>query len=215
MTINKLVLGGVAAVLVAAFWIAAVLYQREQPAPAAVTPEPAADVQLVRPYSPTLGPATAAVTVVEFFDPECEACRAMYPIVKQVLSEFDGRVRLVIRYMPLHGNSVYAATLLEGARAQNRYWEFLEVVMFRQPEWASHHAPRPELLMTYVAEAGVDAGLLRAAAEQPEIQERIRQDQADGMALGANRTPTFFINGKPLLELGYPQLRAAMEAELR
>lgn len=215
MKINKLVLGGVAAVLVAAFWLGAVLYQRDQPAPVAVTPEPSADVQLVRPYSPTLGPANAAVTVVEFFDPECEACRAMYPIVKQVLSEFDGRVRLVIRYMPLHGNSVYAATLLEGARAQNRYWEFLEVVMFRQPEWASHHAPRPDLLMTYVSQAGVDAGLLRAAAEQPETQERIRQDQADGMALGANQTPTFFINGKPLMELGYPQLRAAIEAELR
>ena len=134
----------------------------------------------------------------------------MYPIVKQVMAEFEGKVRLVIRYMPLHPNSGYAASLLEAARAQNKYWEFLEIVMVRQPEWASHAAPRPELLLTYAPQVGLDVDQLRAAASDPQVRMRIMQDERDGRTFGATRTPTFFINGRPLMRLGYDELRAAI-----
>jgi protein-disulfide isomerase len=214
MKISKTLLVGIAAVLVAAFIVSANWYRGRE---ASATDEvvSANAERLVRPYSVSLGPAGAPVTLVEFFDPECEGCRAMYPIVKQVMAEFDGQVRLVVRYMPLHGNSVYAATLLEAARAQNRYWEYLDIVMARQPEWGSHHAPRPDLLLTYATAAGLDPEQLRIATTNPEIRTRIDQDQADGMALGANRTPTFFVNGQMLPQLGYGPLRAAVQAALR
>ena len=218
MKINKLLLGGIAAVLVVLFLVGANWYRGRQTTIAEDVANDAAETGsalLVRPYSPTQGPSMARVTLVEFFDPECESCRAMYPIVKQVMAEFDGRVKLVIRYMPLHQNSTYAASLLEAARAQNKYWEFLEIVMFRQPEWASHQAPRPELLITYAPQVGLDPEQLRMAATDPEILARIKQDQSDGEALGADKTPTFFVNGKPLLELGYPPLRAAIQAALQ
>jgi protein-disulfide isomerase len=213
MTFSKPLLAGIVASLVVVFVVGANWY-RGREAEEAGKVATSNSALLERPYSPSLGPATAPVTIVEFFDPECESCRAMYPIVKQVMSEFDGRVRLVIRYMPLHQNSAYAATLLEASRAQNKYWEFLEVVMFRQPEWASHSAPRPELLLTYAPLVNLDAEQLRVAMTDPQIRSRIQQDQSDGVSLGANRTPTFFINGKPLMQLGYAPLRAAVQAEL-
>lgn len=213
MKIGKPLLAAIAVVLVVAFVAGARWYRAREAATSGQAVQTGA-AQLLRPYSPTQGPANAPVTVVEFFDPECEACRAMYPIVKQIQSEFGDRVRLVIRYMPLHQNSAYAATLLEAARAQNRYWEFLELVLARQPEWASHQAPRPDLLIAYAPQVGLDADALRVAATDPEIRSRIEQDQRDGMALGANRTPTFFINGKMLPQLGYAQLRAAIQTEL-
>lgn len=214
MKINKLLLVAVAAGLVVLFLAGARWYRGQNTTTAAPVVQ-AEGALLVRPHSPTQGPVEAPVTIVEFFDPECEACRAMYPIVKQVMQEFDGRVRLVIRYLPLHQNSGYAAALLEGARRQNKYWEFLEVVMLRQPEWASHTAPRPELLMSYATQVGLDAEQLRIAATDPELRARIEQDQSDGVAFGANRTPTFFINGKPLLQLGYEPLRAAIQIALQ
>lgn len=213
MKISKQVLAGVVVVLIAAFVLGSTWYRGRQ----AATAERAVaegGAELIRPYSVTQGPASAPVTMVEFFDPECESCRAMYPIVKQVMAEFDGQVRLVIRYMPLHQNSAYAASLLEAARAQNRYWEYLDIVMARQPEWASHTAPRPDLLMAYAPSAGLNIEQLRIATTDPEITSRIRQDEADGRALGVNGTPTFFINGKMLPQLGYALLRAAIEAEL-
>lgn len=214
MKINKLTLGGIAALLIVLFAAGAYRYRAQQTATAEEAAQAGSEL-LVRPYSPTQGPAGAPVTVVEFFDPECESCRAMYPFVKQVMTEFDGRVQLVIRYMPLHQNSAYAATLLEASRVQGKYWEFLEMMMYRQPEWASHHAPRPELLITYAPLVGLDAEKLRVAATDPQIRTRIEQDRNDGMALGANRTPTFFVNGKPLMQLGYAPLRDAIQAELR
>ncbi len=222
MKINKWTLGVVAAALVIAFAVAASLYRPAEPAPEATpasatagTPATSLDALLLRSHSPSQGPEQAAVTIVEFFDPECEACRAMYPIVKQVMAEFDGKVRLVIRYMPLHPNSGYAASLLEAARAQNKYWEFLEIVMLRQPEWASHAAPRPELLLSYAPQAGLDVDQLTTAASDPQVRMRISQDERDGRALGANRTPTFFINGRALARLGYEELRAAVTAALQ
>jgi protein-disulfide isomerase len=204
---NKATLGMIAAAVIVGFGAAAVYYRPDGPAPA--------NEALIRAHSPRLGPEGARVTIVEFFDPECEACRAMYPIVKQVMKEFDGTTRLVIRYMPLHGNSVYAASLLEAARAQNKYWEYLEVMMARQPEWASHDAPRPELLIEYAKSLGLDIAKLGADAKSEPVHALIRQDQADGRSVGALRTPTFFINGVLLQRLGAAELREAIQGQLK
>ena len=218
MKINKLTLAVVAVALLGLFGLAANLYQ---PADAIPAPDPAAPAStlrstfLVRPHSPALGPQDAPVTVVEFLDPECESCRVMYPMVKQLMTEFDGRARLVVRYMPLHGNAVYASSLLEAAREQDKYWEFLEIMMARQPEWASHAAPRPELLLTYAPMVGLDVERLKADAENPQIRIRILQDQTDGQSLGVTGTPTFFINGGELMRLSYGDLRNAILAQLQ
>lgn len=169
---------------------------------------------LVRPHSPRLGPDTASVTIVEFFDPECESCRAFYPAAKQVLKEFDGKVQLVLRYMTFHKNSGYAVGILEGARRQGKYWEALELLFARQPEWASHHAPKPELLVVYMKELGLDIEQLKASAEDSEVKSRILQDKDDGMLLGVRGTPTFFVNGKLLPRLGYQELRSAIQEAL-
>jgi protein-disulfide isomerase len=213
MTISKPLLAVVIGAVVAIFLGGARWYRASEVDSASTTVGADAE-RLVRPHSISVGPADAPVTIVEFFDPECESCRAMYPIVKQVLTDVGNRARLVIRYMPLHQNSVQAATLLEAAREQNRYGEYLDIVMARQPEWGDHAAPRPDLLLTYAPTAGLDTERLRVAATNPDIRARIEQDEADGRALGVSGTPTFFVNGRVLPQLGYGPLRAAVEAAL-
>jgi protein-disulfide isomerase len=214
MKIDKYVMGGAAVALVAAFVIAANWYRSEETTQAEQTASQASD-RLVRPHSPTLGPATAPVTLVEFLDPECEACGAMHPIVKQLMREFDGRLRLVVRYMPFHQNSAYAASLLEGAREQGKYWELMDVFFARQPEWAGHNAPRPDLLAVYARNLALDIPRMGATGTSAETERRIRQDADDGAALGVTRTPTFFVNGKPLLQIGYDPLKAAIAGALK
>jgi protein-disulfide isomerase len=135
-------------------------------------------------------------------------------LVRPHSEEFDGRIRLVVRYMPLHYNSAYAAGLLEGARSQDKYWELMDVFFTRQPEWASHETPRPELLAAYAAQLGIDVERLASAAADAEVERRIRQDTNDGQALGVDRTPTFFVNGRPLARIGYEPLRSAIVAAL-
>lgn len=213
MTFSKPLLAGVAAVLVAGFILAANWYRSAESARATDTAA-AGRERLIKAHSPTTGPADAPVTIVEFLDPECETCRAMHPIVKRVMSDFPGRVRLVIRYMPLHRNSAYAAVVLEASKAQDRYWELLDLMFERQPLWASHDRPRPELLMEYVAELGMDAERLRAATTNPDLRARVQEDRDDGVALGVTGTPTFFVNGTPVAQLGYGPLRAAVQGAL-
>ena len=170
--------------------------------------------KLIRDHSPSLGPEDARVVLVEFLDPECEACRAMHPIVKRLLSEYSDTVRLVIRYMPLHGNSVYAANVLEIARNNNKYWEALDVFFEKQPEWGSHHKPRPELLKKYMAEMSIDLSPMESVMMNEVILRRIEQDRSDGLSLGVRGTPSFFVNGKKLRKMGYEPLKKAIDEAL-
>src|SRR5215207_3746893 len=94
---------------------------------------------LVRDDSASMGPADAKVTIVEFFDPECESCSAFNPTVKKIMKDYDGKVRLVVRYMPLHPNSMLAATFTEAAGEQGKYWQAHDLLFAKQSEWGERH----------------------------------------------------------------------------
>jgi protein-disulfide isomerase len=163
---------------------------------------------LLRTDAARLGSPLAPVTVVEFFDPECETCRRFHPMTKMLLQEFDGKVQMLFRYAPFHANSKFAIQILEAARQQNRYWEVLDVLYQHQPQWGDHHNPRPELIWTFLTEVGgLDMARLKVDMNEPGIQKMIEQDLSDGRQLGVERTPQFFVNGEPLLNFGYEQLR--------
>lgn len=157
-------------------------------------------------HAPTLGPSDAPITLVEFLDPECEACAAMYPIVKKVIADYPGKIRLVVRYMPFHQNSGLAANVLEGAREQGKYWEALALLFEQQHEWASHHDPKPELMFKLIKPLGLDTTKIETDARNGRFNNIIEKDYQDGQKLGVNRTPTFFVNGEELQEMGYEPL---------
>ena len=170
---------------------------------------------MIRPYSPILGPAEAPVTIVEFFDPACEACRAFHPIVKDIMAEHGEAVRVVIRYTPFHGAaSEEAIRVLEAARMQDVYVPVLEAVLREQPRWASHGAPAPGLILQIAATAGLDAEAARTQMLAPGVVAILNQDRADVEAVGIRQTPTFFVNGKPLDPFGEAELRRLVAAEV-
>jgi protein-disulfide isomerase len=178
---------------------------------------------LVRPDSPTLGPADAPVTLVEFLDPECESCAAFSPVVKKILKDYDGRLRLVVRYMPLHPNSMRAAALTEAAGEQGKYWQMQELLFQRQSEWGTKHgpptaAPPPDinaLFDKYAIELGLDPAKVSSAVRENRFQSKLERDLKDGQTLGVRQTPTFFVNGRKLARFGEPDLRALIDEELK
>lgn len=171
---------------------------------------------LVRPHSPVFGNPAAKVTIVEFFDPSCETCRAFHPIVKQIVNSSFGQVRLVLRYAPLHQGSDVAVRILEAARLQGKYWEALEAALVAQPRWAAHHDPKPDQIWELLDDVGVDVPRARAAAASSvEIEELLRQDVADMHRLNVRQTPGFFVNGVPLVEFGEQQLKALVAQQLQ
>lgn len=138
----------------------------------------------------------------------------MYPMVKHLLDQYEERVRLVVRYMPLHPNSLYAAGALEAAGEQGRYWEMLETLFRYQPDWGNHHHPRPELIPGYARQVGLDMQKFERFMSAGSYRSIVEADHADGMTLGVNGTPTFFVNGRLLEQLGYETLKALIDEEL-
>lgn len=179
--------------------------------------------QLVRPDSPVLGPADAKITLVEFYDPECESCAAFAPTVKKILKDYDGKIRLVARYMPLHPNSLTAATFTEAAGEQGKYWQAQEMLFVKQPEWGTKHGGTPDpkapsinqLFDKYARELGLDLDKAAAAVKDRRFDAKIERDKKDGQALGVRQTPTFFVNGRELARFGELDLRELIEEELK
>lgn len=178
---------------------------------------------LVRPDSPTLGAEDAPVTLVEFLDPECEACAAFSPVVKKILKDYDGKVRLVVRYMTFHPNSAKAATLTEAAGEQGKYWEMQELLFRKHPEWGERHgAPttaQPQnidaLFEGYAKELGLDMQKVNAAIKENRYHDKLQRDMRDGQAVGVRKTPSFFVNGRMLMRFSESDLRGLIESELK
>jgi protein-disulfide isomerase len=174
----------------------------------------AEQTRLVRMHSPVLGPQGAPVTIVGFFDPACETCRAFYPIVKSLMAKYPADVRLVIRYAPFHQGSDQVVKLLEAAKRQGKYLPVLEAVLQAQPTWADHGRPNPDLTFEIAKAAGLDIDRAREDMARPEMQALLAQDVEDLKALQVSRTPTFFVNGRSLPSFGPDQLAELLAEEV-
>lgn len=170
--------------------------------------------RLIRDDSPIYGVADAPVSLVEFLDPECESCRSVYPAIKELINAYEGRVRLVVRYSPRHVNSVLALLALEAAGEQGQYWEMMDLLFARQPEWGESRTETPEVFAAYAQELGLEMTQFQAAMQNPAYREKIERDRQDGEALGVDGTPTFFVNGQRVEPLSYERLGAMIDAEL-
>lgn len=173
------------------------------------------NIELERPYSQSFGPEKAKVTIVEFFDPACEACRAFYPFVKKIMAENPEDIRLVFRYAAFHAGSDEVVLMLEAARRQGLYREVLVAILAAQSSWASHGEPNIAKAWEIAKNAGLDTSKAREDINDPQIVKILEQDTADVKSLGIQKTPTFFVNGKPLETFGSQQLYDLVQSELK
>ena len=141
----------------------------------------------------------------------------MYPFVKSLLRAHDGKLRLTLRYAPFHEGSDYVVKVLEAARLQGQevYWKSLEAILASQPAWADHGRPNPQMVWDFLEGTGLDIPKAKQDLNNPGIAALMKQDAKDLATLKINKTPSFFINGKPLTEFGQNQLRAQVEKEIR
>ncbi|MFY7066189.1 DsbA family protein [Nocardiopsis changdeensis] len=162
------------------------------------SPSPAPAELLVREDSRYLDRVEGApVTVVEFLDFECEACRAQFPVMERIREDYEGRIDFVVRYFPLpgHTNSEPAAAAVEAAARQGALEEMYALMYETQAEWGESQEDRSEVFVGFAEELGLDVGEFTADMESQEVADRVRADFDDGVALGVQGTPTIFVNG--------------------
>lgn len=171
---------------------------------AATIPDP--DTLLLRPTAPVLGPEDAPVTLVEFFDPSCEACRAFHPVLQQLRAEFPDSLRIVMRYAAFHQGSDEAVAILEAARRQDLFEPVLDALFESQPAWALHDGPNMDIAWDAAEAAGLDVSTRDIEMKYPATVAILTQDRADIEALGVRATPTFYLDGQELTDVSFQSL---------
>jgi protein-disulfide isomerase len=145
--------------------------------------------------APVKGPANAPVTIVAWSDFECPFCSRVVPTLKQLEEEYKGKIKVAFKHQPLpfHPNAKPAAAASMAAHEQGKFWEFHDKL------FANQRALDRTSLDKYAEELKLDMGKFKAAMDSGKYNELIEADSAEGSRVGANGTPTFFINGRTLV----------------
>lgn len=190
---------------------------RDKEAPAAAQTEAVGAGQVVRDNSHRLNDVPdSGVTFVEFLDFECEACRAAFPMVEQLRTEYGDRVTFVVRYFPLpsHTNAERAARAVEAAAQQGKFEPMYKKMYETQQQWGEQRTPADDVFRGFATELSLEMAAFDAAYDSQATLDRINQDVADGTALGVQGTPTFILNGEQIRPNGYDDLAAAFDRAL-
>ena len=154
--------------------------------------------QLIKSTSHSTVNSDAKVNIVEFGDFQCPACAAAFPIIEQLLDLYkdNPQVNFVARNFPLpqHQYALLTAESAEAAGAQGKYWEMYRLLYSNQNEWVNSADPM-SILVGYATQLKLDVNKFKAEVSANKYNSVIEQDKQDGLALGVNSTPTFFING--------------------
>jgi protein-disulfide isomerase len=210
---QKSIFIAVAALLILAFAGGAFFYKQQQ-AEAAAQLAKQNMAALVRADAPSFGDASAPVHIVEFFDPACGTCREFYPLVKALMATHPGKIRLSLRYAPFHPGSDAVVRVLEASRKQGKFEATLEALFARQNDWVINHTANVQLIGPLLAPLGMDLAQLQNDANAPEVATVIARDLADAKTLNVTMTPEYFVNGKPLPQFGFNELKALVDEAL-
>lgn len=165
-----------------------------------------------RTADPVRGETTAAVTIEEYSDFQCPACKQLEPTLTKVLQDFPGQVKLVYNDFPLrtiHPNGAAAAEAGQCAFVQNKFWEYHDVLFERQSTWSPETNLDP-VFTGYAVELGLDEAAFAACLTNDDTVASITEDEAEGKQASVNSTPTLFVNGERMIGPTYDELRATV-----
>ncbi len=154
------------------------------------TPTEASADKLVRPDSHVTNNPDAPLTVVEFGDLECPVCGSEQEVVHAIRAKYGNRIRFVFRQFPLSHIHPFAERMAEASECagdQGKFWEAIDKIYSRQTDTTD------EGLRRDAEEIGLDMGKFDQCMGSGAEAVRVRRDHEDGVALGVQGTPTFYV----------------------
>ncbi len=153
---------------------------------------------------PTLGPPDAPITLVEFADFECPFCAHAFGEVETLANTtYKDKIRVIFKNYPLnvHPWARTAAIAAECARLQNpaAFWDYARFFYADQGQINPGNVQKK--IDEEASKLSLDDTALKACMQAPASGQRVMQDEADGNAIHVSSTPTFFVNGIPLVGL--------------
>ncbi len=150
--------------------------------------------------SRTVGEGTGGVTLVEYGDFECPACKSYYPIIQEIKKSYGDQIKFQFRHFPLvqiHQNAMLGSRAAEAANNQGKFFEMHDLLYENQDTWSKTTSPN-SVLETFAKQLNLDVEKFKADMSSEATLKTINADIKTGQALGANSTPTFVINGKKI-----------------
>lgn len=162
------------------------------------------------------GPENAKVTIVEFADFQCPACKAYSAIMDEVVKQYPADVRVVFKHFPLktiHFRAESAAFASEAAANQGKFWEMNTLLYEGQDVWSKQTGTAT--YEEYAVKLGLDIPKFKADIDSDTTKEKVRAVSKFGIEMGISSTPTFYINGKKIENpKSLDAFKALIDAEL-
>ena len=149
-----------------------------------------------------IGNKNAAVTIIEFSDFQCPFCERFHQTVEPTLLKQyvdTGKVAFVYKHSAFLGQeSVWAAQAAECAADQGKFWQFHDL-LFAKQNGENQGTFTKDKLIGFATDAGLDMTKFEPCLNNDETRARVQADTQEGQQAGVRGTPTFFINGQPLV----------------
>jgi protein-disulfide isomerase len=167
--------------------------------------------------SPSMGPADAKVTLIEFADFECPSCRQLDRILRDFLPKHP-EVRLVYKDFPLTQIHPWAMTAAIAAQCTAQqdpaaFWKIHDIIFDAQDSITPENVSSK--MSEFAKTLNLNEIVFESCLTNPDIQKKIEQTQSEGRELQITGTPTTFINGRRMVGPNEQQLIQYIEFELR
>ena len=161
---------------------------------------------------PVFGPENAPLTIVEFSDYQCPACRKNHEVVRELKQTYRDRIKWVFKDfpMPSHKWARGAALAAHCAAEQGRFWQYQDLLFSSQEELT------PERLTVLAKDLGLQMEPFSQCLDAGKFQAHLDKDIEEGKKFGLNTTPTLLINNR--LVSGAPpadRFKQLIDEELR
>jgi protein-disulfide isomerase len=161
---------------------------------------------------PVLGPSNAPLTIFEFSDYQCPACRRTHAVVRELQQLYNDRIRWVFKNFPMPGHKWARGAAMAAfcAAEQGKFWEYHDLL------FSSHEDLSPQHLLELAKGLGLQQDTFINCLDAGKSQANVERHIEEGKKFGLDTTPTFIINNR--LVSGAPpadRLKEIIDEELQ
>ena len=154
----------------------------------------------VAPTEHKTGEGTSGVTLIEYGDFECPACKQYFPLVEAVKQKYGDQITFQFRHFPLtqiHKNALSSARAAEAAAKQGKFWEMYAILYERQDIWKNSTNATSEF-ENYAQELSLDVEKFKEDLRSEEVNDLVQADLNEAQKLELSSTPSFVLNGEKI-----------------
>ena len=165
---------------------------------------------------PLKGKETANVTIVEYSDFQCPFCKRGSQILPQILQEYDGKIKIMYKQLPLPihnwAKDAAIASLCAHEQGNDKFWEFHDL-LFENQQNIKVESSKADF-EGFAKKIGLNESEFDKCLSSPDIAKRVQADIDEARAIGVSSTPTFVVNGLVVPGANPEGLKSAIETSL-